>query len=58
MKHLINISVLAFIAGLLLAPFASIWSLNTLFPTLAIPYTLETYVAALFLAFTVSSTKG
>jgi hypothetical protein len=58
MRHLISFGVLAFIAGLLLAPFASIWSLNTLFPTLAIPYTLETYVAALFLAFTVSSTKG
>ena len=58
MRYLINISVLAFIVGLLLAPFASIWSLNTLFPALAIPYTLETYVAALFLAFTVSSTKG
>jgi hypothetical protein len=58
MKHLISFGVLAFIVGLLLAPFAAIWSLNTLFPTLAIPYTLETYVAALFLAFTISSTKG
>jgi hypothetical protein len=28
------------------APIALIWSLNTLFPALAIPYTLETWLAA------------
>jgi hypothetical protein len=50
--------VLAFIVGMFLAPVALIWSLNTLFPALAIPVTLETYFAAMFLAFTVSSTKG
>lgn len=27
-------------------PIALIWSLNTLFPVLAIPYTLETWLAA------------
>jgi hypothetical protein len=26
-------------------PLASIWALNTLFPALAIPYTLETWAA-------------
>jgi hypothetical protein len=31
------------------SPFVTIWCLNTLFPALAIPYTLETYFAALFL---------
>ena len=28
------------------APIATIWGLNTLFPVLNIPYTLETWVAA------------
>jgi len=27
------------------APLLSIWSLNTLFPVLAIPYTIETWAA-------------
>ena len=31
---------------LALAPLATIWSLNTLFPVLAIPYTWETWAAA------------
>jgi hypothetical protein len=58
MKYLINFGVLAFIAGLVIAPFAFIWSINTLFPVAAIPYTPETYFAAMFFAFTISSTKG
>ena len=28
------------------APIALIWAVNTLFPVLAIPYTLETWLAA------------
>lgn len=28
------------------APIAMLWALNTLFPALAIPYTLETWLAA------------
>jgi len=28
------------------APIATIWGLNTLFPSLAIPYTIETWLAA------------
>ena len=35
--------VIVLIAG----PLASIWALNTLFPVLAIPYTLETWAAML-----------
>jgi hypothetical protein len=48
-----------FIAGLgmiiivlllvILGPIITIWALNTLFPTLAIPLTFETWVAALVL---------
>ena len=30
---------------LFVGPLASIWALNTLFPVLAIPYTLETWAA-------------
>ena len=36
------LAVLIFIG----APIALIWALNTLFPALAIPYTLETWLAA------------
>lgn len=42
-----------FILGLLLfltaifGPFITIWALNTLFPVLAIPYTIETYFAVM-----------
>lgn len=31
---------------ILVGPMALIWSLNTLFPVLAIPYTIETWLAA------------
>lgn len=34
---------------ILLAPFATIWSLNTLFPVLNIPYGLDTWLAVVFL---------
>lgn len=30
-------------------PLVTIWTLNTLFPVLAIPYNFDTWVAALFL---------
>ena len=39
---LIALSILV----ILLGPIALIWGLNTLFPVLAIPYTLETWLAA------------
>ena len=32
---------------LIVGPLASIWALNTLFPVLAIPYTIETWAAML-----------
>ena len=32
------------------APFATIWSLNTLFPVLAIPYSIETWLAVIVLS--------
>lgn len=35
--------------AILLAPFATIWSLNTLFPVLTIPYTFDTWLAVVLL---------
>jgi hypothetical protein len=32
-----------------IGPLLTLWTLNTLFPALAIPYTWETWLAALFL---------
>ena len=32
-----------------IGPLATLWTLNTLFPVLAIPYTLETWFASLLL---------
>jgi hypothetical protein len=46
MKAALIIVVLLMI---LLAPFATIWSLNTLFPVLNIPYGLDTWLAVIFL---------
>lgn len=38
------------ILGLILAvPFALVWSLNTLFPILSIPYNFKTWLASLIL---------
>jgi hypothetical protein len=42
-------SVFLIVAIIVLGPIASIWALNTLFPSLAIPYTFETWLAALLL---------
>lgn len=43
---IIVIAVLLVIFG----PFATIWSLNTLFPVLAIPYTFDTWLAIVVVA--------
>ena len=48
--------LLVFIAFLVLIPIAAIWSLNTLFPVLAIPLTLNTWMAALVLGGVVGGT--
>ena len=41
--------VILIIAILVFGPLVSIWSLNTLFPSLAIPYAIETWFATLWL---------
>jgi hypothetical protein len=37
--------IVAIVAG----PLATVWALNTLFPALAIPYTIETWLAVIVL---------
>ena len=41
--------LLLIIAIIVFAPFAAIWALNVLFPVLAIPYTVETWLASIIL---------
>jgi len=43
LKLIIGVSLI--IVAVVLGPVVGIWSLNTLFPVLAIPYTLETWLA-------------
>ena len=51
MKYLIILAIA--IIAIIFGPFITIWSLNTLFPALAIPYTLETWAATIALHATV-----
>jgi len=55
MKYLI-IAVIV-IAIVVLMPFATIWSINTLFG-LTIPFTLDTWLASLILGSVVGGTTG
>jgi hypothetical protein len=45
----LSLIVIAIIAILVAGPILMIWSLNTLFPALAIPYNLNTWAAAVLL---------
>lgn len=47
-KTLLFIALVLFV--IVMAPFASIWALNTLFPALVIPYTFDTWLASLLLS--------
>jgi hypothetical protein len=50
------IAVIALIVAILIiGPILTIWSLNTLFPALAIPYAIETWAAVVILAATIRS---
>ena len=44
------------LAAVFVGPFLLIWSLDTLFPVLSIPYTFQTLVAALLLIILLSPT--
>lgn len=48
MKYVFGVVLV--IALLVLAPLAIIWSMNTLFPVLAIPYNIQTWLATILLA--------
>lgn len=54
---LVPLVALALVA-LALGPLLTIWVLNTLFPALLIPYTLETWAAALVLNALIASMRG
>jgi len=54
----ILLALLIIVAFLVLIPIATIWSLNTLFPVLAIPLTLDTWMAAVVLGGVVGGTTG
>jgi len=43
---------------IILGPIATIWSLNTLFPALAIPIGFDTWIAALVLGGVVGGSTG
>jgi hypothetical protein len=45
----VTVGVIIIIALAVLLPILYIWALNTLFPLLAIPYSLETWSAAVLL---------
>lgn len=44
------VAIMLAVAFLVLGPIFVIWALNTLFPILAIPYSLETWCAVILLA--------
>lgn len=58
MKSMITVlAIVALVAILVVAgPLLVIWALNTLFPVVAIPYTVSTWFAALILGAAVSPT--
>lgn len=45
----VTILLILLILVVVLGPIATIWAVNTLFPTLAIPYTLETWLATVII---------
>jgi hypothetical protein len=45
----VTVGIIIIIALAVLLPILYIWALNTLFPVLAIPYSLETWSAAVLL---------
>lgn len=56
-KLLVAVGIIALVVTLIIAgPLLLIWALNTLFPVVAIPYTIWTWLAALIIGATVSPT--
>jgi len=55
MKILFFVSII--LVAIFIAPTLLVWSLNTLFPVLAIPYNFQTLVAALIVLLLLVPTK-
>jgi hypothetical protein len=53
----LSLLVVFIVALVIFGPIATIWSLNTLFPLLAIPITFETWCAAVVLGSVVSGNQ-
>ena len=56
MKYLIIIGIVLAVA--IIMPIATIWSLNTLFPVLAIPLSFDTWIATIVLGGVVGGSTG
>lgn len=51
------LGVILILVAIVVGPLVGIWSLNTLFPVLSIPYTWETWAAFFFLFGSVSGLR-
>ena len=56
MKILIIVGIVVAVA--IIMPLATIWSLNTLFPALAIPLSVDTWLATIILGGVVGGSTG
>ena len=45
----VTLVLILIFAVIIFGPIATIWALNTLFPVLAIPYTIETWLATVII---------
>jgi hypothetical protein len=50
MMSKVSLVLILVIAVVIFGPLLTIWSLNTLFPVLAIPYSIETWLATVIIA--------
>jgi hypothetical protein len=53
----ILVAIIVILLVLIFAPLLTIWSLNTLFTTLEIPYTMETWLATVIITGVIQSTN-
>ena len=50
MMSKVSLLLILLVVLVIVGPIVAIWSLNTLFPVLAIPYTIETWLATAVIA--------
>ena len=50
MMSKVSLLLILLVILVIVGPIVAIWSLNTLFPVLAIPYTIETWLATAVIA--------